>query len=156
MINEQVKLFYSNLDEVEIHWTENEFIITEYVKLNINELEKFFPLEEVKIIFNENGSYQMEARLLFSPPELDKKSLFHRLNANNALIKKLEKGAVLNPAEQEDLYQLAPSYMLCYLNNIAVAKKQLLHAQEFLRRQGESVYETYKDTQRILRKIKYN
>ncbi|MDA0935627.1 MAG: DUF5929 domain-containing protein [Bacteroidetes bacterium] len=156
LINEQVKLFYSNLDEVEIHWTENEFIITEYVKLNINELEKFFPLEEVKIIFNENGSYQMETRLLFSPPELEKKSLFHRLNANNALIKKLEKGAALNPAEQEDLYQLAPSYMLCYLNNISVAKKQLLHAQEFLRRQGESVYETYKDTQRILRKIKYN
>tara|TARA_X000000950_G_scaffold77553_2_gene97356 strand:- start:12790 stop:13926 length:1137 start_codon:yes stop_codon:yes gene_type:complete len=156
LINEQVKLFYSNLDEVEIQWDENAFIITEYVRLNIENQYRFFPLEEVKIIFKENGTYQMETELLFSPPEMDKKSLFHRLNANNALLKKMEKGISLSPSEQEDLYQIAPSYMLCYLNNLETAKEQLIRSQKLLRAQGESVYETFKDTQRILRKIKYN
>ena len=68
----------------------------------------------------------------------------------------MEKGISLSPSEQEDLYQLAPCYMRCYLNNLDTAKEQLIRSQKLLRAQGESVYETFKDTQRILRKIKYN
>lgn len=156
LINEQVKLFYSNLDEVEIRWTPEDFTITEYVRLYIHKEFKFFPLEEVRICFSENGSYTLNSRLLFAPPQLDKKDLYHRFNANNALLDKLEQKLPLRPAEQEDLYQLPASYMLCYLNLIHEAKSQLERAKSLLKSQGESVYESYKETQRILRKIKYN
>ena len=156
LINEQVKLFYSNLDEVEIVWTPNAFKIIEYVQLGIQDRLRFFPLEEVSIEFEENGSYQLHSRLLFEPPQLDRKTLLHRFNANNALLDKLEKKSVLSLQEQEDLYQLSSSYMLCYLNLIHEAKAQLERAKPLLKNQGAAVYETFKETQRILRKIKYN
>ena len=156
LINEQVKLFYSNLDEVEIAWTDNAFTITEYVQLGVQDRLRFFPLEEVAIEFEENGSYQLHTRLLFEPPQLDRKTLLHRYNANNALLDKLEKKIALNLTEEEDLYQLSSSYMLCYLNLIHEAKEQLQRARPLVKNQGAAVYETYKETQRILRKIKYN
>ena len=156
LINEQVKLFYSNLDEVEIVWTPNAFKIIEYVQLGIQDRLRFFPLEEVSIEFQENGSYQLHSRLLFEPPLLDRKTLLHRFNANNTLLDKLEKKTALTLREQEDLYQLSSSYMLCYLNLIHEAKTQLERAKPLLKNQGTAVYETYKETQRILRKIKYN
>ena len=117
---------------------------------------RFFPLEEVAIEFEENGSYQLHTRLLFEPPQLDRKTLLHRYNANNALLDKLEKKIALNLTEEEDLYQLSSSYMLCYLNLIHEAKEQLQRARPLLKNQGAAVYETYKETLRILRKIKYN
>lgn len=58
--------------------------------------------------------------------------------------------------EDEDLYQLASGDMLCYLNLIHEAKEHLQWARPLLKNHSESVYETYKETQRILRKIKYN
>ena len=112
--------------------------------------------KELMIEFEENGSYQLHTRLLFEPPQLDRKTLLHRYNANNALLDKLEKKIALSLTEQEDLYQLSSSYMLCYLNLIHEAKEQLQRARPLLKNQGNAVYETYKETQRILRKIKYN
>ena len=156
LINEQVKLFYSNLDEVEIAWTPEVFQITEYVRLRIQNSFKFFPLEAVQIRFSSNGSYTLHTQLLFEPPQLDKAYLLHRFNANNALLDKLEHKIPLNASENEDLYQLPASYMLCYLNLIHEAKDQLLRARPLLKAHSESVYESYKETQRILRKIKYN
>ena len=156
LINEQVKLFYSNQDEVEITWNKNAFKITEYVQLGVQDRLRFFPLEEVTIKFRENGTYQLRSRLLFEPPQLDQKSLLDRFNANKALLDKLEKKISLTLEEEEDLYQLASGYMLCYLNLIHEAKEYLQRARPLLKNHSESVYETYKETQRILRKIKYN
>ena len=156
LINEQVKLFYSNLDEVEIHWDKDAFIITEYVQLGVQQRSRFFPLEEVAIQFQDNGTYQLQTKLLFEPPQLDRSTLLHRYNANNALLEKLEKKTPLNPAEEQDLYQLPASYMLCYLNLIHEAKEQLLRAKPLLKSQGTTIYGAYKETLRILRKIKYD
>ena len=90
LINEQVKLFYSNLDEVEISFTEDKFILTEYVLLGLNGHNKYYPLEQVNISFEENGSYKIDTELLFKAPQLDKRSLMHLLNNNNFLLEKLK------------------------------------------------------------------
>ena len=156
LINEQVKLFYSTFDEVEIEWTADAFVITEYVRLGIEDRFRFFPLEEVRILFMENGAYQLQSNLLFQPPELDKKTLYHRYNANQALLEKLEKEIPLSSQEKQDLLQLPSSAMLCYLNTIHEAKDQLDRARPFLKKMGNDFYNNYKETQRILRKIKYN
>lgn len=156
LINEQVKLFYSNLDEVEIAWTNDEFLITEYVQLGVNPPLRFYPLEEVKINFLDNGSYTITSQLLFEPPQIDKKLLHHRLNTLKALIDKLEKQAPLEPQEKEALPKMAAQLMFCSLNGIALAKRQLERARPLLKALGEDHYQTYKESQRVLRKIKYN
>src|SRR5699024_4012993 len=45
LINEQVRLFYSALDAVTISYTEDSFIVTEYVKLGLNDRTSFYAFE---------------------------------------------------------------------------------------------------------------
>ncbi|MEM9686755.1 MAG: DUF5929 domain-containing protein, partial [Bacteroidota bacterium] len=84
LINEQVKLFYSALDEVEIHYTNTAFTITEYVHLGLHHQKKYYPLETVTITFNDNGSYTINSHLIFKPPQYSKQTLYHIYNANNS------------------------------------------------------------------------
>ena len=156
LINEQVRLFYSTLDEVSISFSEGDFKIIEYVHLGLNQQYKYYPLEEVKITFQENGSYQMDTELIFEPPQFNKKTLYHIYNANNALIEKLKKGIPLKPSEEKDLQSLPATYLICYLNNFTEAKTKLLEAKPFLKNRNELVYQSYKETVRILRKMKYS
>ena len=156
LINEQVKLFYSNLDEVKISFTEDVFTLTEYVKLGFNNLPNYYPLEKVSIIFNENGSYSIDTLLLFEPPQMNKRDLMHFYNANNALLQKLEKKQSLSLEEERDLFQLSSCYMICVLNDFPHALTQLQKAKPYLKQREEALYDTYKDCQRILRKVKYN
>ncbi len=156
LINEQVRLFYSALDEVSISFSENDFTIIEYVHLGLNQQYKYYPLEEVKITFQENGSYKIDSKLIFEPPQFNKKTLFHIYNANNALIEKLKKGIPLKPSEEKDLQSLPATYLICYLNDFTEAKNKLLEAKPFLKNRNDSVYDSYKETVRILRKMKYS
>ena len=156
LINEQVRLFYSTLDEVSISFTEDEFRIIEYVHLGLNNQYKYYPLEEVVITFQENGSYQMDTDLIFIPPQFNKKTLYHIYNANNALIEKLKKGIPLNTSEKRDIQNLPATYLICYLNDFTDAKTKLFEAKPYLKKSGDAVYESYKESVRILRKVKYS
>jgi hypothetical protein len=156
LINEQVKLFYSTLDEVSIEYTEDYFKITEYVHLGLNNQFRFYPLEEVTIHFKENGSYYQESKLLFEPPYFNKKTLHHIYNANNALMTKLKNEIPLSNQEEGDLQKLAETFLICYLNDFADAKMRLLEAKPFLKKLGGKPYDTYKESVRILRKVKYS
>jgi len=156
LINEQVRLFYSTLDEVSISFTEGDFKIIEYVHLGFNNQYKYYPLEEVIISFQENGSYQMDTVLLFDPPQFNKKTLYHIYNANNALIEKLKKGIPLKPSEEKDLQNLPATYLICFLNGFTEAKTRLFEAKPSLKKQGDAVYQSYKESVRILRKMKYS
>ena len=156
LINEQVKLFYSNLDEVEISFTEDKFILTEYVSLGLNGRNKYYPLEQVNISFEENGSYKLDTKLLFEAPQLDKRSLMHLLNNNNVLLKKLKTQKAFSLKEESELFNLCTIYMLCIFNNIPKAINHLEEAKNYLKNKDPALYQTYKDCQRILRKVKYN
>ncbi len=156
LINENVKLFYSNFDEVEIDYTEDAFTLTEYVRLGMNTVYTYYPLEEVKISFNENGSYVIDTKLLFEPPQLDKPTLLHLFNANNRLLEKLKLKHSLSLEEESDLFNLCSLYMLCALNDIPKALVNLEEAKSHLKQREDTLYQTYKDCQRILRKLKYN
>jgi len=156
LINEQVRLFYSALDEIAIDFTDDYFRIVEYVHLGLNEQFKYYPLEEVTIHFNDNGSYQIDSKLLFEPPQFNKKILFHIYNANNALMKKLKKNIALNPSEKNDLPQLPSNYLICFLNGFEEAKDKLLEAKEILREYDTEIYKLSKESLRILRKVNYN
>lgn len=156
LINEQVKLFYSALDEITISFDENSFTTVEYVQLGLGSKQRYYPLEEVVITFSDNGTYQMQSDLVFEPPQYDKKTLFHILNANNALLQKLHNKIGLKPSEKEDLQHLPDTYLICYFNGFEEAKEQMELARALLKKQDKLVYQTLKESLRILRKVKYN
>lgn len=156
LINEQVRLFYSALDEVSISFSEDEFKIIEYVHLGLNNQFKYYPLEEVVIQFKENGGHQIESELVFEAPQFNKKTLHHIYNTNNSLIEKLRKNIPLIPSEERDLANLPATYLICYLNGFTEAKTKLYAAKSHLKNYNERVYQSFKETVRILRKVKYN
>lgn len=156
LINEQVKLFYSELDVVSIKIDKDNFRIIEYVHLGLQDKYQYYPLEEVNISFKDNAGYDMESKLLFKPPQFDKKILYHIYNSNNALVAKLKNGAHLTNNEEKDLLKLPAAYLICYFNEFDDAIDKLEEAKEHLKIYSKQAYQSYKDSLRILRKVKYN
>ncbi|WP_299244704.1 ATP-binding protein [uncultured Aquimarina sp.] len=157
LINEQVKLFYSQFDEVSISITDEEFRIVEYVQLGLQDTYDYYPLEEVTIKFKNNVSYDIESKILFEPPQFDRKTLHHLYNSNNALIDKLKKKMSLTKNEQKDIFNLPVTYLLCYFNDFNEAKDKLEEAKPYLKNYtDQKVYTLYKESMRILRKIRYS
>jgi len=157
LINEQIKLFYSAQDEVTITFDENTFIITEYVPLGLNDKTSYYPLEEQKITFFDNGYYKIETKMLFEPPQYNKKMLFHIYNSNLTLLKKLEKEITISERDEKELENLPYTLMICFLNNFEEAKYKLVDAKPLLKQfRNKKVYTNFKEVMRVLRKVKYN
>ena len=156
MVNEQVRLFFSTLDEVAISYNADSFKIIEYVNLGLQNTSKYYTLEETVIRFENNANYTIETNLLFEAPQFDKKVLHHIYNANNALLEKLKKGQKLNKNEEADLLNLPETYLICYLNNFQDAIDKLTEAKPYLKIHSEDAYLFYKESLRILRKVKYS
>lgn len=156
LINEQVKLFYSALDEITITYDEHSFSTLEYVQLGLGSQQNYFPLEQMVITFSDNGKYTINSELLFEPPQYDKKTLHHVFNTNNSLLQKLEKGISLTKADQTDLTHLPATYLICYLNGFEEAKEQMEYARPLLKAANERIYGSLKESLRILRKVRYN
>ena len=156
LINEQVRLFFSALDDVSIAIDDDSFKIIEYVNLGFQDSNKYYQLEETVIKFEDNVNYNIETRLLFEPPQFDKKDLHHIYNTNNALLEKLKKGVALTPREEIDLKNLPATYLICYLNLFHQAIDKLNEAKPYLKNYNEEVYDLYKESLRILRKVKYS
>ncbi len=156
LINEQVRLFYSTLDEVSITFDEDRFKIIEYVNLGLHNSSKYYPLEETIIQFEDNANYNINTTLLFEPPQFDKKILHHIYNTNNAILEKLAKGIELRRNELIDLKNLPETYLICYFNGFDEAMEKLNQARPFLKLSGKAIFNNYKESTRILRKVKYS
>lgn len=155
LINEQIKLFYSAQDVVEITYDDDSFTIVEYVPLGLNDKTSYYPLEKQTIYFQDNGYYKIDREMLFEPPKFNKKMLFHIYNSNIALLKKLQKGHSLSKREHKDLENLPSTFMICYLNGFEDAKQKLIDAKVILK-PFANVYLSFKESLRILRKMKYD
>ncbi|MGC6437864.1 MAG: DUF5929 domain-containing protein [Flavobacteriaceae bacterium] len=155
LINEQVRLFYSALDEVEIIYNSDQFRMIEYVNLGLNGQNKYLKLEETRIQFFDNAQYTINTELLFQPPIYDKKTLHHIFNSNNSLLDKLRTSQTLNSQELEDLKNLPITYLICHFNGFDQALSQLEQTKSLLKKYNEA-YALYKESIRILRKVKYN
>ncbi|WP_298156070.1 ATP-binding protein [Flavobacterium sp.] len=155
LINEQVKLFYSAQDEVDITFDEHTFTITEYVPLGLNDKTSYYPLEKLTIHFYDNGYYRIDRDMLFQPPEFNRKMLYHIYNANLSLVQQLEKGLPLTDRDRRDLENVPSNFMICYLNGFEDAKQKLIDAKLVLK-PFPKVYLSFKEALRILRKMKYD
>lgn len=156
LINEQVRLFYSALDEVKIQINKSTFIITEYIYLQLKDVFDFYPLEKKILNFKENGKLDIVSELLFNPPQFDKVELLHLFNSCNFLLNKLKKKQTLTKNNQIELLELPTNYLLCVLNKIPNSYKKLKELKPYLKEQNnKSAYIKYKEANRVLRKIKY-
>ncbi|MES2863257.1 MAG: ATP-binding protein [Bacteroidota bacterium] len=154
LVNEQIKLFYSNQDEVIISYDEDSFTITEYVKLGLNDKTSYYPLEKLTFYFYDNGYYKMETEMLFEPPQYNKKLLHHIYNSVLITIQNLHKNKEVS---EEEVLRIAYTLMICYLNDFKEAKHKLIEAKSVLKvYKNPLAYIYFKDSLRILRKMKYN
>ncbi len=156
LINEQVKLFYSNLDEVTITFDNDSFTTIEFVQLGLGPKQKYYPLEKVVINFSENGTYQIKSDLLFNPPQFDTAELNQIYKNNNALVAKVAGNISLKPAEAINLKYLADTYLICYLNGFEDAKERMEKARGLLKTEYPNLNASLKEALRVLRKVKYS
>lgn len=156
LVNEQIKLFYSAQDEVEIAFDENTFTITEYVPLGLNDKTSYYPLEQQRLSFFDNGYYKIETEMLFEPPQYNKKVLFHIYNSTLSLLNKLQKSQGLSDRDELDLESVPSILMICFLNGFEEAKQKLIDAKPLLKEHKNAiVYTNFKEVMRVLRKMKY-
>ncbi len=156
LVNEQIKLFYSAQDVISIDYNKDTFTIIEYVPMGLNDKTSYYPLEQQKISFYDNGYYKIETEMLFEPPQYNRKMMFHIYNSNLSLLNKLQKGLNLNEREEKDLENLPSTLMICYLNGFEEAKNKLINAKLLLKNYSKSsVYMSFKEVMRVLRKVKY-
>ncbi len=157
LINEQVRLFYSALDEVKIEYNKQSFIITEYVFLRINDEFDFYPLEKTVIHFKENGKHDIVTELLFKPPQFNKKELYQIFNNCNTVLSNLKKKLPLNAQQKNDLIELPTNYMICALNEIPKAYSKLKESKTYLKKlEDKTSYIRYKEAIRVLRKVNFS
>ncbi|CAM1371255.1 AAA family ATPase [Tenacibaculum soleae] len=157
LINEQVRLFFSALDDVQISYNKQSFIITEYIVLGIDKSQKHYPLEKTIIHFKDNGEHDIVTEFLFKAPLYDSVILKHIYDNNNRIITKIENNKPLSVTENEDIYKLPTSYLICYLNGFLEAPKQLKKAKTYIKNlENKTTYIKYKEAMRMLRKVRYN
>ena len=156
LINEQVRLFFSILDEVSIQYNDDSFKIVEYVNLGLQGKNKYFRLEETTINFGESANYTIDTKLLFEPPQYDKKVLHHIYNSNNSLLERLKNKIALTKNEELDLRNLPVTYLICSFNGFEDAISKLEESKPYLRNHSTEVYQLFKEAVRVLRKIKYS
>ena len=62
----------------------------------------------------------------------------------------------MTPLEQEELPRMCSRFMICIMNEIPKAKEEFESSKPIFKALGEELYQSYKDAQRVLRKVKYN
>lgn len=157
LINEQVRLFFSSLDDVQISYNRHSFIITEYISLGIEKEEKLYPLEKTVINFKDNGKYDIVTELIFEPPTFNEVIIQHIHQNNNKIIAKIENNISLSVLEHDDVLRLPTNYLICYLHGYTDSVEQLRKAKNYIKKiEDKTTYIKYKEAMRLLRKIKYS
>ncbi|MBB1150940.1 MULTISPECIES: DUF5929 domain-containing protein [unclassified Myroides] len=155
-VNEQIKLFYSSLDVVTLFYDTESFVLTEYLNLGLNDGTSYYPFEEVRLVFYDNGSYDMESKMLFEPPKYNENILGHIYRNSVKVMNKLKQGERLTNKEERVLNKLCYNMMLCYLNGFEQAKEQLIEVKDYLKFANDpELFIGFKQVMRILRKLKY-
>jgi hypothetical protein len=157
LINEQVRLFFSSLDEVQISYNKNSFIITEYIVLGLDAQEKYYPLEKTIINFKENGKHDIVTEFLFESPRFDDVMIQHIYQNTTTIISKIEKDAPLSVLEYEDVTRLPKNCLICFLHGYSDAVAQLRKAKDYIKNiEDKTTYIKYKEAIRAFRKVKYS
>ncbi len=157
LINEQVKLFFSALDDVQISYNSHSFIITEYIYLGLEKQEQLYPLEKTIINFKDNGKHHIVKEFLFVPPKLDVGIVLTIYKKCKSIIKKIEDNIPLSELENEAVLRLPTNCLICFLHGfldaVILLKKAKIHIRNL---EDKTTYIKYKEAIRVIRKVEYN
>jgi hypothetical protein len=154
LVNEQVRLFYSYMDEVKIEISKKAFLITEYVPLFMQSAYEYYPLEKTIIHFKDNGDYNIASEILFKPPLYDKKTIAKLFQKSNRFFQRLEKKEVFKSNELKTLQELPDYYLICYLNGVETALEKFENLKLLLKElDDKTAYIKYKEVKRVFRKL---
>ena len=157
LINEQVKLFFSALDDVQISYNNHSFIITEYIYLGLEKQEQLYPLEKTIINFKDNGKHHIVKEFLFVPPKLDLDVILRIYEKCKSIIKKIEGDILLSEIEHEGILRLPTNCLICFLHGFLDAAILLKQAKIHIRSlEDKTTYIKYKEAMRVIRKVKYS
>lgn len=155
-ITEQTKLFYSDLDVIQINCNNNVLEIVEYITLNLTNIE-ILPLEKKTITFFDNGYYKIEPKILFNPSLFDSKLLHHHFNTYSLIINKIQNKQSLKKEEEIDLIHLPSIFLFCHLKGFKNALEMLISCKDYFKNNTTlDNYNSFKEALRINRKLKYN
>ena len=165
LVNEQVKLFYSNLDKVTVCWTKDSFEITEYISLQILSQSHTVPLERITILFKNNGNYEIDKEWLFRKFEIDQDTIEHLMKrcrnlvnriamANNSSLKQVP---IWSLEDKKQIQYLCDHLLIGYVTGYTEVKKIIMSSTlaSFFKKQDKAIYKRYKNITRIIRKINY-
>jgi hypothetical protein len=154
LVNEQVRLFYSYMDEVKIEFSKKAFITTEYVPLFMNGTYEYFALEKNIIHFKENGTYKMASEILFKRPVLESDTIQKIFNRSNIYFNQLTENKTFSHRQLKQLHQLPDQYLICYLNGVETALERFEELGPLLKNQEDKkAYMKYKEVKRVFRKV---
>jgi hypothetical protein len=157
LINEQVRLFFSALDDVQISYNNRSFIVIEFILIGMNHQEKYYPLEKTIIHFKDNGKHDIVKEFLFEPPKYDANLIHHIYVSSNEIVSKVEENQQLSNLEEDFLFRLPKNYLLCYLHGFLDATNQLKKVKNYIKNlEDKTTYIKYKEAMRVIRKVKYN
>jgi len=157
LINEQVRLFFSALDDVQISYNKHSFIVTEYILLGIDKNETHYPLEKTIIHFKDNDKHDIVNEFLFTPPKYNEAIIHHIYTNSNKIISKIISETPLSVLEHEDVFRLPTNYLICFLNGCIDAADQLKKAKNYMRNlDDKTTYIKYKEAMRVIRKVEYS
>ena len=157
LINEQVKLFFSSLDDVQISYNNKSFIITEYILLGIDKNETHYPLEKTIINFKANGKHDIVREFLFVPPKLDIHIIFGIYENCKSIIKKIEGDIALSTIEHGAVLRLPTDCLICFLHGFLDAPEQLKKVKNYIKGlENKTTYIKYKEAMRVVRKMNYS
>ena len=157
LINEQVRIFFSALDDVQITYNNTSFIITEFIAIGIDNEEKYYPLEKTVIHFKENGKHDIKKEFLFNAPKYDSTIINQIYNKGLKIVNKIAQNNPLTKTEHEAIFRLPNNFLLCYLNGFLDAQNELQKVKIYIKNlPDKSTYIKYKEAMRIIRKVKYN
>lgn len=157
LINEQVKLFFSALDDVKISYNTSSFIVTEYIYLGLDAQEKHYPLEKTVINFKENGKHDIVKEFLFKPLNFNKQIVTEKYTSILTIIEKIECKQLLSNTEKEATLCLPKDCLICYLNGFVDIVYELKKAKSYIKKlEDKTTYTSYKEVLRIIRKVKYS
>jgi hypothetical protein len=157
LINEQVKLFFSALDAVQIRFNDHSFIITEYILLGLEKKEKHYPLEKTIINFKRNGKHDIVKEFLFIPPKFDPEIIQHVYTNCKFILKKIEQDIPLSVIEHEDLLRLPINALICFLHGYSDISETLKKAKKYMKElENKTTYIKFKEALRVIRKVKYS
>jgi site-specific DNA-adenine methylase len=140
---------------VQISYDEDSFSILEFVELGLGDRHVYHPLERQTLRFFPNGTYKLENKILFNPPYYDRKTLHHIYNANLSLLAKLSMNVELTGRELIDLRNMPETMLICQFNNVGEPIEKMKTQRQQLKNYPDT-YKAYKESLRILRKVKYN